>query len=209
MSRTKNDKKRPNYKRTAIEWGVIGLILALLYFSGLHTPVIGTLQRAMLWTGFFDADTSRIATTDGAFLSENDFNFMMENEEGEETTLEDFRGEVVFVNVWASWCPPCVAEMPTIKKLHENVGGGDSEGVRFILLSMDQERQKAIEFMENKDMDIPYYFPASPLPAVFQNEYLPSTYVISKEGQIVYEKEGIADYSSQNFALWMLELTEK
>lgn len=207
MNRSKNDKKRTNYKRTVIEWGVIGLILALLYFTGLHTPVIGTLQRVMLWTGFFDADTSRIATTDGTFLSENDFNFTMENEEGEKTTFGDFRGEVVFVNVWASWCPPCVAEMPTIKKLHENVGGNGD--VRFILLSMDRERQKATAFMENKDLDIPYYFPASPLPAVFQNEYLPSTYVISKEGQVVYEKEGIADYSSQNFALWILELTEE
>ncbi|MGM0547398.1 MAG: TlpA family protein disulfide reductase [Bacteroidota bacterium] len=206
MSNT-DQKKNNGWKRSLIEWGVILATGAILYATGLHTEVLGSLQRAMLWTGLFNADTSEIATTDGPMLDEQDFRFAMETPDGETVSLSDFRGDVVFVNVWASWCPPCVAEMPTIETLYENVSG--EENIRFILLSMDDERAKATDFMEGKDFSMPYYFPASALPTEFRSEYLPTTYIISKEGQVIYKKEGIADYSSANFAQWMRELAEK
>lgn len=176
----------------------------MIYFSGYHTEVIGTMQRAMLWTGFFDADTSEITTTDGPMLSGSDYLFAMETVDGETVSLSDFRGDVVFINVWASWCPPCVGEMPTIETLYENLSGQNN--IRFILLSMDEDQQKAVDFMEDKEFPIPYYFPSSALPDEFRSQYLPTTYVISKEGRMVYEKAGIADYSSANFAQWMKEL---
>lgn len=165
------------------------------------------MQRAMLWTGIFNADTSRIATTDGPKLSNADFNFQMKNYNGELISLSDFRGEVVFINVWASWCPPCVAEMPTIETLYENVSSKDN--IHFILLSMDEKQEKAAAFMKNKDFSTPYYFPASALPNTFRSGYLPTTYIISKEGQVIYKKEGIADYSSPSFAQWIRELAQE
>ncbi|MDZ7658304.1 TlpA disulfide reductase family protein [Fodinibius sp.] len=206
MAENKNDKQS-GWKRSLIEWGVIFAIGAILYMTGLHTEVLGTLQRGMLWTGFFDADTSEIATTDGPMLSDSDYRFAMETADGKTISLSDFRGDVVFVNVWASWCPPCVAEMPTIETLYDNVSV--EENIRFILLSMDQERQKATDFMERKEFPMPYYFPASGLPAELRSQYLPTTYIISKKGQIIYKKEGIADYSSPNFAQWIRELAQE
>lgn len=203
----KKDDKKSTLKRTVIEWLVIGSVIGLLYITGMHTEVLGTMQRAMLWTGLFDADTEEIATTEGARLNSRDYNFSMQNPNGEHRPLGDFQGDVIFLNIWASWCPPCVAEMPTIQTLYENVE--NHQNIRFILLSMDEEREKADRFMKGKGFDMPYYFPASGLPDDFQSQYLPTTYVISKEGQIVYKKEGIADYSSANFARWMMELAEK
>ncbi|PAU94433.1 thioredoxin [Aliifodinibius salipaludis] len=202
-----NKKKQNSWKRSLIEWGVIVAVGATLYATGLHTEVLGTMQRAMLWTGFFDADTSEIATTDGPMLSDSDYQFAMQTTDGETISLSEFRGDVVFVNVWASWCPPCVAEMPTIETLYENVNS--HENINFILLSMDENSQKAVDFMEGKDFPMPYYFPASGLPAEFRSEYLPTTYILSKEGKVTYKKEGIADYSSANFARWMIELADK
>lgn len=199
-----DENKKTTWKRALIEWGMIAGVAAAIYFSGYHTEVIGTMQRAMLWTGLFNADTSEIATTDGPMLSDSDFGFAMETSDGETVSLNDFRGDVVFVNVWASWCPPCVAEMPTIETLYESVSSEDN--IRFILLSMDEERQKAADFMNGKDFNLPFYFPASNLPNEFRSQYLPTTYIISKEGQVIYKKEGIADYSSANFAQWMREL---
>lgn len=199
-----NKDKTSTWKRSFIEWGIIFAIGAVLYATGWHTEVLGNLQRAMLWTGLFNADTSEIATTDGPIIDDRDFRFSLETYEGENVSLSDFRGDVVFVNVWASWCPPCVAEMPTIETLYEKVSNEDN--IRFILLSMDEERQKAVDFMEGRDFAIPYYFPASGLPNAFQSKYLPTTYIVSKKGQIIYKKEGIADYSSANFAQWMREL---
>lgn len=199
-----NNKEQSTWKRSLIEWGVIFAIGAVLYATGWHTEVLGTLQRGMLWTGLFNADTSELATAEGPMLTGRDFRFSMEKADGETVSLEDFRGDVIFVNVWASWCPPCVAEMPTIETLYENVSSEDN--IHFILLSLDEERQKATEFMEGKDFAMPYYFPASGMPAAFRSEYLPTTYIVSKAGQIIYKKEGIADYSSANFAQWMREL---
>lgn len=204
---SKQKTKSSGWKRNLIEWGVILAIGATLYATGLHTEVLGTMQRAMLWTGFFDADTSQIENIDGPMLSNTDFRFSMETKNGETVSLSDFRGDVVFVNVWASWCPPCVAEMPTIETLYENVS--DQENIRFILLSMDEDHQKAVDFMVGKEFSMPYYFPVSEMPSQFRSQYLPTTYIISKKGQIIYKKEGIADYSSPNFTQWMIELANR
>lgn len=201
------ETKKSKFKRSLIEWAVIGLIGATLYFTGLHTEVLGTLQRAMLWTGFFDADTSKIENISGPQLSNSDYNFLLNNQDGKIVPLSNFEENVIFLNVWASWCPPCIAEMPTIQTLKKNVGS--QQNIRFILLSMDEDHKKAVKFMTKKEIELPYYFPASGIPKIFHSQYLPTTYVISKSGQIVYKKEGIADYSSQNFALWMRELAEK
>lgn len=201
------NKTNQTWKRNLTEWGIIFAIGAILYATGWHTEVLGTLQRGMLWTGLFNADTSELSTTDGPQLSNADFNFRMEDSNGEIISLRDFKGDVVFVNVWASWCPPCVAEMPTIETLYENVSSEDN--IRFILLSMDEEPQKAVDFMKGKNFSMPYYFSASPMPNAFRSEYLPTTYIISKEGQVIYKKEGIADYSSANFAQLMRELVQE
>lgn len=199
--------KRATWIRSLIEWSIIGLTVVFIYMMGWHTQIIGTAQRAILRTGFFDADTSQIATTYGPVLSDSDYSFAMQTTNGETVLLSDFRGDVVFVNIWASWCPPCVAEMPTIGALYDNVSG--NENIHLILLSMDENKQKAADFMEDNDFGMPYFYPASALPNEFRSQYLPATYVISKEGRIVYKKEGIADYSSVNFAQWMRELAQE
>lgn len=204
---SKKHNKQSSWRRSLIEWGVIFAIGAILYATGLHTEVLGTMQRALLWTGLFDADTSEIATTDGPFLSDLDYQFAMQKTNGETISLADYRGDVVFVNIWASWCPPCVAEMPTIETLYKRVS--DHENITFILLSMDEDPQNAVDFMDGKEFPMPYYFPASALPNEFRSKYLPTTYILSKKGQVIYKKEGIADYSSANFSRWMIELADQ
>lgn len=200
----KNNKD--GWKRTLIEWGIIGAVVAVLYLTGLHTVVLGTLQRAVLWTGIFDADVSKVETYDGPMLTENDFNFSMFTTSGKQISLDDFRGEIVFLNLWASWCPPCVAEMPTINTLQENVS--DLENINFVLLSLDQEQEKAVAFMKNREFTLPYYFPASRIPEKLYSQYLPTTFVISKKGKIIYKKEGIANYSAPEFTQWLRNQAE-
>jgi thiol-disulfide isomerase/thioredoxin len=204
---TSTTDSKSSWKRTLLEWTAIGSVALLLYVTGLHTQVIGTLQRAMLWTGLFDADTSKIATTEGPQLSNQDYDLILQTPDENQLSLRDFKGDVLFINIWASWCPPCIAEMPTIKTLHQAVD--DHPNIKFILLSMDEDRQKAIDFMDERKFAMPYYFPAFRLPSKLQSQYLPTTYVIAKSGQVVYKQEGIADYSSLNFAQWMRDLAER
>src|SRR5699024_8418374 len=193
----KSKEKSSSWKRTLTEWAGIGALFALLYFTGLHTEVIGAMQRAILWTGFFDAETTAVQTIDGPQLSAADYQFMMATPEGETVTLSDFKDDVIFINLWASWCPPCIAEMPTIETLHSKVA--DNEDIHFVMLSMDQKQEKANNYINGEDFSFSHYFPASSLPQTFRSDYLPTTYVISKEGEIVFSHEGLGDYSSPEF----------
>lgn len=190
-----------------MEWGGIASVFAILYFTGLHTEVLGTMQRAMLWTGLFDAEAEEVATTNGPMLTENAYNMTLATHEGEQVKLADFKGTVLFVNVWASWCPPCVAEMPTIETLYNKVS--DNKNIKFLLISVDENQKDAKDFMEGKDFPMPYYFPTLGMPKVFQSSYIPSTYVVSKKGQIIYNHGGIADYSSDGFWKWLIAQAEK
>jgi thiol-disulfide isomerase/thioredoxin len=203
MTKDKNNSKKSGLKRSLIEWIGIGAVFAVLYFTGWHTEVLGTMQRALLWTGLFDASGQQVETTDGPVLSERTYQMELATPDGKMVRLADFKDKVLFVNVWASWCPPCVAEMPTIETLYEEVS--DKEDIKFLLISLDEKPQKAIDFMERKEFPMPYFFPSSGLPAVFRSSYIPSTYVISKEGKVIYTKEGIADYSSSAFESWLVE----
>lgn len=203
MSMNKKSNKKSGFRRTLMEWGGIAAVFAILYFTGLHTEVLGTMQRAMLWTGLFDAEAKEVTTTDGPMLSENTYNTPLTTPEGNQVRLGDFKGKVLFVNVWASWCPPCVAEMPTIETLYNNVS--KNKNIKFLLISLDEKQKDARDFMEDKNFPMPYYFPASGMPRVFQSSYIPSTYVVSKEGQVVYNHGGIADYSSEAFQEWLIE----
>lgn len=199
-----NDKKNNRtLKRTLFEWGGMAALIGVLYMTGLHTEVIGTMQRAMLWTGLFDAEGHEVTTTDGPMLSAQSYDLTLTTPEGDRVRLRDFKGKILFVNVWASWCPPCVAEMPTIEKLYNSIS--DNEDVKFLLISMDEKTENATDFMQGKEFPMPYYFPADGLPSVFRSSYIPSTYVVSKEGQIIYKQEGIADYSSTAFRKWLSE----
>lgn len=204
MKDSNKEKKKQSSKKNLIEWGVIGTVILVLYVTGLHTQVIGTMQRALLWTGLMDAKPTEVSS-DAPFLSEQDFRFVMAYTDNTTEILADMRGSVIFVNVWASWCPPCIAEMPTIETLYTELK--DHENIRFILLSMDEDREKAVNFMENRGFTVPYQFPASPIPNAIRSTLLPTTYVISREGQVIYEKRGIADYSTPSFRNWMVDLS--
>src|SRR5690625_7255882 len=83
----------------------------------LHSPIIGPMHRALLWTGVWDAKPKEVQT-DGPFLTDEDYRFIMATHDDVPQTLSEMQGDVIFVNIWASWCPPCIAEMPTIETLY-------------------------------------------------------------------------------------------
>lgn len=193
-------------KKALLEWLGIGAVIGILYITGLHTEVLGTMQRAMLWSGFFDAGKAEI-TSGGAYLTETDYNFTITNPTGENVPLKNYKGDVLFINIWASWCPPCIAEMPTIENLYDEISPAND--IRFLIISLDENKKKADNFMTRRAFNLPYYFRGSKLPEVFRSQSIPATYIVSKEGQIIYKKEGIADYSSSEFRDWLLEVSER
>ena len=128
-------------------------------------------------------------------LTKADLNLKLIDAEGKTRSLEEFKGKVIFLNFWATWCPPCIAEMPSIDKLHEEMG----DEVAFVMLSFDDDFEKAKAFDKRKGYDLPIYAPASDLPAMYQSSSLPTTYVIDSRGNLALTHKGMADYDNVEF----------
>ena len=125
-----------------------------------------------------------------------DYNFMLIDQQGNRKPFADFKEKVVFINFWATWCPPCIAEMPDINSLYEDQ---KTQGIEFVLISLDDDFQKAKDFLQKKEFAFPIYQLASPLPEVYESSAIPTTYVISPEGKIVVTKSGMAKYNTRKF----------
>lgn len=184
-------------KKELIEWVVILSVIGIVYLGGWHTEVIGKFQQAVLSTGIISPSISE----DQVNAS---YNFVLEDLEGNQVSFSDFKNEVVFVNFWATWCPPCIAEMPDIHSLYES----SKDSVTFIMISLDKDEKKALDFIDRKGFDFPVYFLRSGLPSMYNIHSIPTTYVIDKEGIIQVENHGMAKYNTKKFKSLLAELSQ-
>lgn len=195
---SEKSKKR---KRNLIEWGVIILVIGFLYATGLHTQVIGTMQRGLLATGLIKPSIPSI--TDDFPQASREFFFADDN--GFTQSLENYDGNVIFMNIWATWCPPCIAEMPSINALYQEFK--DADNVSFILVSMDEDFEKAKTFMNNRNYSMPIYHYRGKAPGTYESTMIPTTYVISADGKLMLEKRGLAKYDTPEFMEFIRELS--
>ena len=103
-----------------------------------------------------------------------------------------FKGKTVFLNIWATWCGPCVGEMPSIAKLAENplLKG---KNIEFVCAATDDSVAKVIEFVRDKKWPMTMLHARS-LPPVFQTESIPATYIIAPGGRVVAAEVGANDW---------------
>jgi thiol-disulfide isomerase/thioredoxin len=112
---------------------------------------------------------------------------------GNELNFANTKGKVVFINLWATWCPPCIAEFQNIQDLYNDYG----DKVVFLLVS--DESPKAIKkFLDRKGYDIQIFNPLTNYPDDFNPRSIPRTYIIDKEGYIVVDKKGAANWNSNS-----------
>ena len=119
-------------------------------------------------------------------------------------SLGDLEGKIVFLNFWATWCPPCLAEMPSVHKLYQQFGG-DKEVV-FLLIDADGNFAKAQAYMDRKQYKMPVYTFASSIPKEIFNGSLPTTLVFDKKGRISYNGVGATNYASPKFIAFIQDL---
>jgi thiol-disulfide isomerase/thioredoxin len=114
---------------------------------------------------------------------------------------------VIFLNIWATWCPPCIAEMPNIQRLYEKVGSDD---IAFVMLSVDEGgMDKVQKFIQKKGFTFPVYLPDGPLPRAFQSPAIPTTFILSPEGRIVARQEGMAEYDTQEVREFLQSMVKR
>lgn len=110
------------------------------------------------------------------------------------------------MNLWATWCPPCVAEMPGIQQLYNKV---DTSKVEFVMISLDENVEKARKFVHRKQYTFPVYQLEGNLPEVYRTASIPTTFVIAPDGRIVIREEGMAQYDDERFIEYLRKLSEK
>jgi len=109
--------------------------------------------------------------------------------DGSSFRLADHRGEVVVVNVWATWCAPCRVEMPGFVDLQEAFR---DEGVQFVGISVDQSGPGVVRsFVDEKNVNFPQVVNPTLAARHFPGDVVPRTYLIDKQGRIRYEHSGI------------------
>ncbi len=104
----------------------------------------------------------------------------------------EFKGKVIFINYWATWCPPCIAEMPSLQYLYNEY----KDKVVFLFITSDSQK-KVTDFYQTKQLMLPTYQLKKTLPKEINSNSLPTTYIIDKQGRIVLETTGASDWSSE------------
>lgn len=128
-------------------------------------------------------------------LAASDTNIAFTDSKGNKLSLGDLKGKVVFINFWATWCPPCIAEMPSINNLYKRYK--DKSKIMFIMVDVDANFQKSKSFMDKNNYDLPLYIPASQIPSNFLSGAIPTTVILDKSGKMVGRIEGSREYDSQ------------
>lgn len=130
---------------------------------------------------------------------------------GQDLSLADFRGKVVFLNFWATWCPPCIEEMPSLDRLQAKLGG---ERFEVLALSLDRSREIIEAFYQDTDLDqlAIYRDEGGKAMEVFRAGVLPTTLIIGPDGLLLGGLAGPADWASEEaltFARYFIEQGNK
>lgn len=176
--------------------GIFIAILALLLFV---PSAKALLLQGLMKIGLFNpnVETEKVATSPSLDLRFKDQN-------GKTVSLNELKGKVVFVNFWATWCPPCLAEMPSINKLYEQ--HKNNADVVFIMLDADNNFEKATGYMKSREYTMPVYQMASSVPEQLFAGSLPTTVVFDKQGRLSFKHEGAANYNSKKFVAFIEKL---
>jgi len=110
--------------------------------------------------------------------------FTLESRSGTNLRLEDFRGEVVMLNFWASWCGPCRKEMPLMNGLYEQY---KDLGFTILAVNVDENRDEAQRFLDAVPVDYPVlYDPESSVSELYEVQAMPTTVMIDRDGTARY-----------------------
>lgn len=187
-----------NWKKEVKSWGLILAFFAILYFTGLLPVIQGGIQSVILSTGLIKPDLEIPDLTNQKF----DYRGQFKDFQGNVIDLQDYRGKTVFINLWASWCGPCRAEMPHIAELYKSVKNTDD--LEFLMIGLDSDIKKSQKLMEEKTWDFPVVHASFGLNQSLQSESIPTTMVVNKQGKIVFYQQGMSNFNTAEFREFLL-----
>ena len=185
-----------------------GIIVIFVLAMLLSPDFKGLVTQNLMKIGLFQPKVPKGSTDElvaGISANSNNEEILFKNPDGEVIELSDQKGKVVFINFWATWCPPCIAEMPSINKLYSEFR--DNDKLMFMMVDVDNNRAKSQKFMDKRKFELPVYTPASSIPSSYMSGAIPTTLVLNKYGNVVFKHEGMGDFSNEEFKTFLNKLT--
>ena len=146
-------------------------------------------QLKVLLHKYINFSPSEIAIEEQVTLA--NYNWQLTDLNGAEINFNEFKNKVVIINFWATWCPPCVAEMESFQELYDSY----KNEVVFLFVANDKV-EKVNAFMKDHNYSFPVLFETSTTPSELQSRSIPTTFIIDKNGNIVMSKKGASDWNS-------------
>ncbi|MDF1672278.1 MAG: TlpA disulfide reductase family protein [Vicingaceae bacterium] len=148
-------------------------------------------------------DTPKIEQEEDVNLPDADFNLIVSDLDGNTINMVDYKGKVIFLNFWATWCMPCVAELPSIENLYSQF----KDDVAFLLIS-NESIEKVKNYHTKKEYTVPFHIRNndSLIPQQYNHEGIPTTFIINKNGKIVKASSGAEDWDDENFIKVLKEM---
>jgi len=184
------------------------LVLVALFIIAVAVPTVretfsSIVQIAVMKSGVVDASSDADPRAD-----QFDFDFQLRDLTGNPVDFKKFKGKVVFLNLWATWCGPCRSEMPSIQKLYDE---SDQTKVAFVILSLDENRleEKVKRYVQEKQFSFPVYMQSGRLTNQLNVDVIPTTFVIDKNGAVVMKEVGMKNYNTAKFKKFLEKLIGK
>jgi len=199
-------EKFQDYLKKKSVWGKISDVIFIVFIVAMFIPnsriaIGGFVNRIKSMIVEPDVQTENLQTVNFSSI-----NWQLTDLNGSTVNFNDFEGKVVFLNFWATWCPPCVGEMPQIQQLY-NKFKNNSEIV-FLLVS-NEELSKIKPFVDNKEYTFPVYSSKYKSPDIFASQSIPTTFVISKKGKIVVKESGAKNWGGDKMEQIINDLINK
>lgn len=170
--------------------------LLVLVFTIAWTGIIYYLGPRLGAPGNFGEQTIRYPAN---------FDWPLSDLNGQPIRFDKFKGKPIFLNIWATWCGPCIAEMPSIARLAANPNLKGK--VEFICVATDSSVTPVRQYLEGKGWPMTFLH-AEALPTSLQTEGIPATFAISPEGIIVGVVEGSSDWDNPEVVKFLEKLAE-
>ncbi|WP_445383480.1 redoxin family protein [Robiginitalea sp. IMCC43444] len=125
-------------------------------------------------------------------LQVSPFSYKLYNLNGSPLELDIGNGKVTFLSYWATWCPPCLAELPSIQELYSRYG----DRIEFVLIT-NEDPEVVNRFLDKKNYGLPVYLPRMNPPEVLFERSIPTNYIIDAQGKILVKEQGAVNWNSE------------
>ena len=133
--------------------------------------------------------------------------FRLKDVNGRQVSLSDFRGKIVFLNFWTTWCPACRIEMPSMEKLHQKM---KSKDFAMVAVNLQETASLVKEFFDAYTLTFTSLLDSTgEVGTAFGIYQLPTTFVLDKDGRIIARAAGLREWDSKDAIALFEHLTDK